>query len=83
MTPQTKYGKWLAEHGCTTCMLKLSQHDICFSHGVCPECGHKTGDTILSHFTVSTRWVWEEVPFLWIFKRKINKRKEVKEKWPK
>jgi predicted RNA-binding Zn-ribbon protein involved in translation (DUF1610 family) len=62
-------GEWFAVWRCVKCSLALSYHTKMYSHGVCPECGNNSGDTIVDAIQTSARKVYEVRKF-WIFKYK-------------
>lgn len=76
----TKHGPWLGTAVCRNCLHPLRDYVIYYSSGICPYCGIASGVTVIGHMIRVVRWEWEEEPFLFFFKKKVNKRLVYKNK---
>ena len=58
-------GPWEARLVCAVCRQYLTTHEIYYSDGVCPRCGHDSDGTVCDTQTVIWRWVETESPSWW------------------
>jgi len=46
--------RYVAKFMCEDCHENLTDHQVMYSHGVCPKCGNSSGSTIVNHLTFSS-----------------------------
>ena len=61
-TPPVRNGvtRWKAFHVCRQCDQEVSENDMMYNHGVCPNCGHSSGSTVVNCKTKSRRWITKD-----------------------
>jgi hypothetical protein len=50
---------------CTSCETELSNSQVCYSDGICPECGHNSHGTIVDHKKIVFREIHQEINPWW------------------
>ena len=68
------YGRWFNAEFCIACDKFLTEHQVMYSAGRCPLCGHKepwTG-TVVDTRERAVRHVYRRGPWYWPFVRRVR-----------
>lgn len=57
-----KYGNWEYKRSCKYCKSRLSDDQVYYSGGVCPECGADSKSTICDYEKIIYRKVYTNIP---------------------
>ncbi len=69
----TAHGKWEYYEVCSKCEGTLSDHEVTYSGGVCPHCGHNSSYTVCDHRKVVRRKLYTDTRKLAIRAQKLKK----------
>lgn len=69
----SEYGKWEYKEVCSKCGDTLSEHTVCHGGGVCPHCGHNSGNTLCDYRKIVRRKLYTDTRKIAIRDQKLRK----------